>query len=271
MMMRPRSLLPWRGHVRAAGLMVLLVAALQTGGCVTHGDFGRLRPELVADNMHDSLADDAMARVGGPISEFRTTDQERELRDRAYALIKFYDEANPWGESWGESWGGSWGWFGEGNKGRKARARKANKPVFDRTAYLLKLHQVNRRSEASAYAQIVTDARGDVEMLQPFFAVAERVADMDRRRAQALTLVSTPNPRERANAVARNRENAEIVAWVCQSLRERAVSYRYALERLVIAVPSPAAAEADRSIELFVTRIAHYCNGVHGGVVTVRG
>jgi hypothetical protein len=40
---------------------------------------------------------------------------------------------------------------------------------------------------------------------------------------------------------------------------------------LVIAVPSPGAAEADRSIEFFVARISHYCNGVHGGVVAVRG
>jgi hypothetical protein len=263
MNVRPRSLLPWRGHVRQAWLILLIIAVLPTGGCVTHGDFGRLRPELVADNMNDVLADEAMARVGGPVSEFRTTDLERELRDRAYLLIKPDDDRNPWKEFWGS--------LDEGNNGKTARGRKVKKPVFDRTVYLVKLHKLYRRSEASAYAQIVTDARNDVEMMQPFFAAAERVADMDRRRTQSLVYVSNLKPRERANAAARNRENAEIVAWVCQALRERAVAYRYALERLVIAVPSPGAAEADRSIEFFATRIGHYCNGVRGGVVTVRG
>jgi len=220
--------------------------------------------------MHYSVGAAAVARVGGPISEFRTTDQERELRDRAYQLIVPPETYGTWDDFWGQLWGESSGSFwGEGTK--NPRGRKVKKPVFDRTAYLVKLHDVYRRSEASAYAQIVTDARGDVVILQPFFAVAERVADMDRRRTQSLVHVSSITPRERANVAARNRENAEIIAWVCQALRERAVSYRYALERLVIAVPSPGAAEADRAIEFFVAQIAHYCNGVHGGVVAVRG
>lgn len=267
MTLRPRWLLPWRGRFRAIGLLLVLGAALQSGGCVTHGDFGRLRPELVADNMHDSLGKAAVARVGGPASEFRTTDQERELRDLAYNLIEAPEERS--------AWSGFWGGFsgeprGEANN-KKARERKAKKPAFDRTAYLLKLHEVDRRSEASAYAQIFTDARNDVERMQPFFAVAGRVTDMDQRRMQSLVHVANLKPHERANAVARNRENAEIIAWVCQALKDRAASYRYALERLVVAVPSSAAAEADRAIELLKTRIAHYCHGVQGGTVAVRG
>jgi hypothetical protein len=248
---------------------MILGAALQSGGCVLHGDFGRLRPELVADNMHDSVGAAAVARVGGPISEFRTTDQERELRDRAYQLIVPAERYGTWDDFWGQMWGESPGGWTEATT--KPRARKRRKPAFDRTAYLLMLHEVYRRSEASAYAQIVTDARSDVDRLQPFFAAAGRVTDMDQRRMQSLVHVANLKPHERANAVARNRENAEIIAWVCQSLKDRAASYRYALERLVVAVPSPAAAEADRAIELLKTRIAHYCNGVEGGTVAVRG
>ncbi len=48
------------------------------------------------------------------------------------------------------------------------------------------------------------------------------------------------------------------------------MSYRFALERLVIAVPSPSAAEADRAIALLQTRRDQYC-GVRGGTVAVRG
>jgi len=141
---------------------------------------------------------------------------------------------------------------------------------FNRTEYLEKLHHVYRRSEASAYAQIVTDARNDVDRLQPFFAVAARVTDMDRRRKQALVHVSNLDPREHGNAIARNKENAAVIAWVCVALKERIMSYRYALERLVIAVPAASAADADSAIALLKTRRDEYC-GIQGGTVTVRG
>ena len=44
------------------------------------------------------------------------------------------------------------------------------------------------------------------------------------------------------NARRRNDENALVIAWVCRSLAERVTSYRFALERLVIGLPSPDAA-----------------------------
>lgn len=221
-----------------------------------NADFDRVRPEIVADNMHDWVGRDAVRRVtGGPPSELRTTDQERELRDRAYALIEPPYNRNRWDSVWRE--------YGHGRASR-------DEPTLDRTAYLARLHHTYRRSEASAYAQIVTDARNDVERLPAFFAVAIRVADMDRRRAQALTHVSELNVREHANALARNNENAAIVAWVCRALNDRIASYRYALERLVVAVPSQAAAEADRAIGLLARDVAQSCGGP-GGVVSARG
>jgi hypothetical protein len=146
-----------------------------------------------------------------------------------------------------------------------------NPKPFDRTEYLYKLHKVYRRSEASAYAQIETDARNDVERLGPFFITAQRVTEMDKRRDQSLALVSDLNPRERGNAIARNRENAAVIGWVCVALKQRFISYRYALERLVIAVPSPGAAEADRAVTLLATRLGGYCNGSGGAMVAVRG
>jgi hypothetical protein len=83
--------------------------------------------------------------------------------------------------------------------------------------------------------------------------------------------VSNLTPRERGNALARNQENAAIIAWVCVALKDRVVSYRYALERLVVAVPSTAAVEADRSISYLSTQLGQYCNGVSGATIAVRG
>jgi hypothetical protein len=249
---RPRSPVVLRGRLLA--VLVLAVGCL-AGGCVTNGDFGRVRPELTGDNLHDWVGRDAVAGIGGPASEFRTTDEERELRDRAYALIEPPYNRNRWDSVWREH-----------GLGR----RPIREEVFDRTAYLAKLHHVYRRSEASAYAQIVTDARNDVERLQPFFAVAMRVADTDSRRARSLAHVSYLTDRERANAFARNNENRAIVIWVCNALKERVASYRFALERLVVAVPSRSAAEADRAVTLLATRLTPFCGG-RGGEVAAKG
>ena len=251
-----RSLLVLRGHGRrTTSFAVFFAAAFLSGGCVLNGDFGRIRPELVGDNMHDWVGRDAAVAVGGPISEFRTTDQERDLRDRAYALIEPPYNRGRWDSVLRE-----YGFFND----------PLNPQPFNRTEYLYKLHRVYRRSEASAYAQIVTDSRNDVEQLQPFFAVATRVTDIDRRRKESLVHVSNLDPREQGNAIARNKENAAIIAWVCVALKQRVMSYRYALERLVVAVPASSAADADRAIALLQTRRDQYC-GVRGGTVAVRG
>jgi hypothetical protein len=253
---RPRSHHRVRGHGRATSFALLFAAAFLSGGCVLNGDFGRIRPELVGENMHDWVGRDATTAVGGPISEFRTTDLERDLRDRAYALIEPPYNRGRWDSVLRE--------YGFYNNPEKPKP-------FDKTEYLYKLHRVYRRSEASAYAQIVTDARNDVERLQPFFAVATKVIDMDRRRKESLLHVSNLNPRERGNALARNQENAAIIAWVCAALKDRVGAYRFALERLVVAVPSTAAVEADRSIGYLATQLGQYCNGAAGATVAVRG
>ena len=61
---------------------------------------------------------------------------------------------------------------------------------------------------------------------------------------------------EVANALSRVGENLLIVGWVQRSLVERAAAYQFALERLMVAVPSPLAVEGERSIKLLQQRTA---------------
>jgi hypothetical protein len=133
---------------------------------------------------------------------------------------------------------------------------------FDRTAYWTHLDVAYRRSEASAYGQVVQDARNDVTRIEPFFATAARVVDMDRRRAASLGYVagsSGISEAENNNALSRNNENTAIIEWVCRSLRERAQAYHFALDRLVISTPSYNAAEAERSLTLLQATTDGYC------------
>jgi hypothetical protein len=228
---------------RRARNALLLAVAFVLGGCVTNGDFGRVRPMLVKDDIHDWVGRDAVKAVGGIPSEYPLTDDERLLRDYAFQLIEPPYDRNRWDSVWRE-----WG-----------LGQRPPFIPFDRAFYWGKIADRYRRSEASAYAQVNTDARNDVERIQPFFAVAERVADMDAKRAISLSHVGPITEPEAANAIRRNNENGAIIGWVCRSLNERASSYRFALGRLVITVPSPSAAEVDRSLQYLQTTINEYC------------
>ncbi|HLH95972.1 MAG TPA: hypothetical protein VKW08_12740 [Xanthobacteraceae bacterium] len=243
--MHTKPLLPRKMGVRGRLLSALAAAAL-LAGCALNGDFGRVRPELVYDDMHDWVGRDAVRGVGGKPSQFRLTDDERQLRDFGYALIQPPYDRTHW-----DSVFANYGWEGP----------RPNAP-FDRTAYWNNLDVAHRRSEASSYAQIVTDARNDAVRIEPFFAVAALVVDADQRRAQALGYVARSTGLtdvEANNALSRNNENTAVIEWVCRSLKQRAASYRYALERMIIVAPSPNAAEGDRSLALLESRIGIYC------------
>jgi len=226
-----------RCTVRGEAAFCLLVLF----GC-PNGDFGRVRPPLVLDSIHAWVGRDAARGAGTPISEFPLTDDELLLRDLAYPLIEPPYDRQRWYSVLGE-----WG------------MTHFFRPEWwhcDDTAYAARLMNDFARSETSRYFRLDDDARNDVVRIEPFFAVARRVLDIDQKREQALGFVPVLSGPEVANARARIAENILIVGWVQQSLAERAKSYRFALERLIIAAPSPAAVGVDRSLGLLQARIA---------------
>lgn len=232
-------------------ISTLAAVAALLGGCAFNGDFGRVRPELVTDDMHAWVGRDAVAGAGEKPSKFPLTDDERELRDRAFALIQPAYDRNRWYSVVQE--------YGLDHSRRQEAA-------FDPAAYWRHLDAAWRRSDTSSYARIAADARNDVERLEPFFATAARVTDMDVRRAQGLAYVAGTTGLTRGeadNARRRNDENAAVIGWVCRSLGERVASYRFALDRLVIRLPSADAVDAERSINLLEGRSAPYCSSAH--------
>src|SRR5262245_36070504 len=251
---RQRSSRASRGrHLHWAAIVA---GALLSGGCALNGDFDRVRPSLVSDNMHAWVGRDAVRDIGLPPSDFKVmTDDERQLRDLGYAMIEPPYNRAQWDSVFRE--------YGFG--------RAPREPVrIDRTQYWVRLYDRYRTSEASAYAQVNTDARNDVVRIEPFFAIAARVADMDGKRAKVLEVAVTVSGPEYDNAHFRNNENTAIVAWVCRSLKERTSSYAYALERLVIRTPSPLAVETERSIAMLSTRIGQYCRPAAGAVLVAK-
>ncbi len=230
-----------RGQVLRKSPAVACVLAFQLllAGCA-NGDFGRPKAWLVHDDIHDWVGVEVAAAEGIPPSAFPLTDDERHLRDLAYPLIEPPYDRNRW--------------YSILNEYGLTEAFHPDAP-FDDTAYGSRLLAKPYRSANGRYAKLNEDIRNDVIRIDPFFAVARRVLDLDSKRVQSMAYVSRLTKGERFDAAARNSENTLVVAWVQCSLRQRAASFRYALEHLVVATPSPVAVDVERSLRLLEVRI----------------
>ena len=210
--------------------------------CGTNGDFGRVRATLANDDTHAWMGP---AAARGPATNLawrhQLTDEERMLRDLAYPLIEPPYDRNKWYSVVGEVGAGSRPW-----------------PYPDRSAYASRLFTTAYRSQTARYNRLIEDIRNDVMRVDPFFGSASYVTAMDRKREKALAYVTNMTAEERDNTLQRIAENRNIVRWVQGSLQERAESYRVALERMVIAAPSPVAVEAERALTLLQQRINGY-------------
>src|ERR1700746_4089927 len=68
--------------------LAALLGLVALAGCSSIGDFGRLRPSLVRDDIHDWVGHEAAAQAGAPIAIGTLTEDERLLRDLAFPLIE---------------------------------------------------------------------------------------------------------------------------------------------------------------------------------------
>src|ERR1700744_5567520 len=219
--------------IRHLAPALLLLSGSLLGAC-SGGDFGRTREDMLSDDMHRWVGVEATSSVGLHSSQFQLTDNERQLRDLAYPLIEPPHSRPAWKSVFGDY--------------TPIAAPWRQQPVFDRTAYGRALIDEPHRSDASRYAQLIDDVRGDISRFEPFYASAIKVIDLDRKRDASLAHITELSPRERADAVARMQENSLVVQWVQQCLERRVSSYRWALERLVLQAPDNIAADADRLI-----------------------
>ena len=225
--MSPRAL----QHRKIAWLAPALLGALVLAGCSSIGDYGRLQPGLVRDDIHDWVGQDAALHAGAPISADNLTEDERMLRDLAFPLIEPPYDRQRWNAIVYE--------YGLDH------AFQRDLWIEDPTAYYLHLMADPDRTTASKYNLLMDDIRNDIVRIEPFFTVARRVFDLDRRRTASMQAVADLSPPERLNAEARIGENSLTIAWVQHSLADRCASYRFALEHLSVAEPASEAGVVD--------------------------
>jgi hypothetical protein len=220
------------------------------------GDFGRPKPSLL-----DGFIPPQFWK--GPVtglSAFPLTDLENELRDRSYVLIRPNEPRGQW----------------SAYIAAMQIAHFFSRPENDdgHTDYARMLLLSDARSEASAYNRLIEDTTADGMLIGPFVSVACAIADLDQKRLRSLAYVGELDERETADTFGRVRENRMVTAWVQDALHERLVSYRYALERLVIKVPSLLAVDAERSLKRLEAKVLAadaplaQCSG--GGLAVLR-
>ena len=223
-------------------LFSALAAASLLAGCGLDGDFGEVNPARVSDNIHDWVGRDKIDRKPISPSDFALTDEERALRDLAFPLLQPPYDRQKWDQVLRE------------NGAIRTTPMEAN----DRSAYINHLMAINDRSQSTRYARLIDDVRNDMARLPQFYEVATKVIDLDEKRCKSMAYVSGLGALERTNVLNRIRENARAIARVDASLTHRAASYRFALEHLVIAAPSPQAIEAERAVNQLHAEISRY-------------
>lgn len=234
-----------RREVRIASpikiLCALLLSAL-AAGCARVGDFERPVPSYFHDEMLPVVGAYAAQRRGEPVSFAQLTDDERTLRHLAYAII-----APPVTKQ---------KWLLTITDLQQSRVLPNNEPSFDVEKYANSIIDTPYRSATARYSRLVDDIRTDGLRVTPFFTVARRVVDMDTARERSLAGASRLTPAEHQIAMARVAENRMLIGWVYRRLGERSRGYKFALERLFLKTPAPAAADAERALRFFDERLA---------------
>jgi hypothetical protein len=219
---------------RPSGARYGALLAFALVGCTETGDFGRPKLSFLNDVVLPSAGSLAAQARGEPVSLYVHTDDEDELRDRAWRFVMPAHERS---------------WF-EGIIAELVRTRvlPAGLQPADRSTYYHALMGGSFRSPASRYRRLSEDAVADLRLIGPFAAVAARVITADGVRLRSLAHVRDLAEIQVHDAVARVAENRCLIAWVRHEMLARLASYRYALERLLIEAPQPEAAAAERAL-----------------------
>jgi hypothetical protein len=197
------------------------------------GDFGRRPDNVITSSVLPKAGLVAAWWRGEPASLYPFTDDEIEMRDRAWRfLMPSHDKANL----------------------QQAIAELSYTRVLPplphsgRNHYHLLLMAEDYRSVASRYAKIGQDVEADRLLMVPFSQAAARVCAADRVRAQALNDVQQLTHAQREQAVARIAENRMLMDWVRRDMRDKAAAYRYALEHITISAPMRESIRAEQAL-----------------------
>lgn len=231
---------------RTAKFATFLCAALCCGTelAAEPGDFGRPRESIFVDEFLPWLKDGFDSFTGQSVATAPFTDDERILRDLAYAILQPPELSSRSrftiaGVDFFELW---------------SRWIVGPEPL-DVRSYADHLIAKPYRSSTARYAQLIDDIRADAGRIGPFFSMANRVLEADTVRVSGFQYITRLPGGTFDLARIRVAENRGLIDQVYDRFRQRLESYRYALECLLVLTPSPFAVEAERALFVLEERL----------------
>ncbi|MGO4403104.1 hypothetical protein AB4Z10_02440 [Bosea sp. RAF48] len=250
----PDETRPLRRRSRSVAALALSSGLALSACSATDGDLGRPRPTVWSQLIAPEAGFLSAAGRGEAASYFRLTDDEEQLRDRAW---RFVMPGSPHSVFQGEI-----------SNFAHSRILPVAAQSNDVSDYFRGLTSMSFASQVSRYNRLAEDANADRLLVGPFRANAMRVVTMDRVRMRAAEASPDVIPGKQEPAMARVIENEGLIYWVCERLDFRIRSYRYALTNLVVEMPSREAVRAERAIMALAAESAPLCqmqlNGTFG-------
>lgn len=230
----------WRSATRMskrAGGIVSLLMSVSLGGCVETGDLGRPKLSVWNQTILPAIGVVSSAARGQPLSRFAYTDDEDELRARAWSLVMPAHERA----------------YFERTLTEFVRTNILPKEVLAQNppGYLTSLRWEGGRSPSSRYSRLTEDILAQRALLPLFCSLAARVFSADGTRLRAMPFVRDLTDEERGQANFRVAENRSLVVWVSESFHHHVAAFRHALEHLVIESPQQQAIEPERALAAY--------------------
>ena len=236
---------------RGRFLFAVVALGLLVSCTSSEGDLGRVKRDETLDALL-KVGGEVRAKLSGELySDFNATDEEKQMRDQAWALIR-----PPHAQDWVSQ--DLWNFFPSLRYVTLNALTDAQRtrltPVID-TAFVEKHYYKALRSSRYAshhvrYDRVIDDIQQDRAAFAAFIPVAERVVEMDGERMAALNRLADMDPRVLKDAYARVDENRRFIGWVWRALQFRMRAYAYAIKRLEVETPSPKVADANAALKL---------------------
>ncbi len=208
-----------------------------------NGDFGRPAPSIWRDTFLPAAGFASGAARGEPPSTFSLTDDEQQMRDRAWRYIMPAHEKSYFYRVLGEL----------------ARTHVLPKEaVVPDPAIYKRAIGADTRSPVSRYRRLTDDIDADRALIPPFAAVTARVEAADDIRRGAMRHLSVQGY-ERENAELRLAENLGLAIWVCELIAQRIEAYDVALNGLIVEVPHKIAIESERALTRLKDEAGRFC------------
>ncbi|MCA0400603.1 MAG: hypothetical protein LCH38_07285 [Proteobacteria bacterium] len=261
-------------RLRIAPAFLILASGLSLAGCIqSTGDFGRPHQGFSENVLYPFTGSIGAAVRGEPVSTYALTEDEKELRNRAWNFLMPEVDA-PRG-AWHQDHLGFY---------RHLPPRQSDVTLYHRTIMggpqlgtfggdspILRRvmnPEGDFRSLTSRYNRVRDSISADHALIPYFKLVASQVAQADHVRVRSLEHVAHLTAEQRQQALARVCENAMIVARVNWAFFDRAAQYRYSLEHLLVEGPEREAIPAERTLMAYEqdigaftkdTRIPEHC------------